>query len=129
MEAAKNTYSGTILNSSSSLWNKVSTYVSGSTDQTQVGINALSGLMEGSYTMRKTLTTFSITPSQITTSSAVASTISHNCLIAPTSFTSSNPAIASISGTGITAVSTGTVLISANGGNCIDVTPKSLKVN
>lgn len=111
MEAVKNAYSGTILNSNASLWNKISTYASGSVDQTQIGTSAIAGLLEGSYDMRKTLTTFSITPSQLAT--AATSVTSHNCLIAPTSYTSSNPSVASISGTGIiTAVATGTTLIS-----------------
>lgn len=129
MESTKNAYFGTILNSNNTLWNKTSTYASGSTDQSSLGASAIVSLMEGSYNMRKTLTTFSITPSQITTSPPTTSIISYSCLIAPTSFTSSNPAVASISGTGITAVSTGSIIISINGGNCIDTTPKTLKVN
>ena len=113
MESTKNAYSGTILNNSSTLWNKVSTYTTGSPTQSQVGVSTIIGLMEGSYNMRKTLTTFSITPSQITTSPATSSTILYNCLVAPTSFTSSDTTVATISGTGITAVSTGTTIISA----------------
>lgn len=67
MESAKNAYSGTILNSNSSIWNKVSTYASGSVDQSSLGVSVIAGLLEGSYDMRKTLTTFSITPSQLAT--------------------------------------------------------------
>lgn len=127
MESAKTAYTSTILNSSSTIWNKVSTYASGSADQSSVGTSAIAGLLEGSYDMRKTLTTFSITPSQLAT--AATGAISHNCLIAPTGFVSSNPSVASVSGTGITAVATGTTLISVTGGNCMDTTPKTLKVN
>lgn len=130
MEAIKTIYSPNILlNSNSSIWNKVSTMTAWSTDQINLWMNIISWLIEWSYNMKKSVTSFSINPSSISTSPSTNSIISHNCLISPTLYISSNPSVASISWTWIIAISTWTTIISAVWWNCTNSSTQTLKVN
>lgn len=72
-------------------------------------------------------TTFSLSNSILDQNQTA--TITNNCSVAPTSYTSSNTSIATIVGTTITSLSPGTVTITANGGNCTDTSGKNLIVN
>jgi hypothetical protein len=55
-------------------------------------------------------------------------TIGNTCTIAPTSYTSSDATVATITGTGITTLKEGSTSIIPMGGSCADITPKTLTV-
>ncbi|MDD3302141.1 MAG: prepilin-type N-terminal cleavage/methylation domain-containing protein [Candidatus Gracilibacteria bacterium] len=71
-------------------------------------------------------TSFTLNTSVI--SDSQTATITDNCIISPTGYISSNTAVATISGTTITGISSGTTLITPIGGNCDNFLPKELTV-
>ncbi|OIP52525.1 hypothetical protein AUK10_03645 [Candidatus Gracilibacteria bacterium CG2_30_37_12] len=70
--------------------------------------------------------TFSLSSTSVPTGTAV--NITNTCTSSPTSYTSSDTTIATISGTGITTLKEGTTSIIPIGGSCADITPKTLTV-
>lgn len=72
------------------------------------------------------VTTFFLSSIDATVGTSV--TITHNCTVPPTSYASSNTAVATIAGTTITAIAPGTTSITPVGGNCNDNLAKPLTV-
>ncbi|MDD2871933.1 MAG: LamG domain-containing protein, partial [Candidatus Gracilibacteria bacterium] len=70
--------------------------------------------------------TFQLSQSSVSVGTNV--TITDDCSVAPTSYTSSNNSVATVSGSTITTLSTGTINITPVGGSCSDVNSKSLTV-
>ena len=89
------------------------------------------GTLSGTYTFAACTVdgaTGTFTLSQTSVTVGTNPTVSNNCSTAPTSYTSSDTAVATIAGTTITTLSAGTTNITPVGGACADNVAKTLTV-